>query len=135
MITSTDEGLSDIFIQTWLDDTLNSLILGYFVHGFYAGLFGLTIWQLLAIKKISKARIYMGCITTALWTFSMIYAIASWIEFSRAYVFATSFRARYDLMYSFVLWEIMGVTAKALNLIIADCTIVPVVYPCRDDYS
>ncbi len=71
----------------------------------------------------------MGCIITALYIFSMIYVIATWIEFSRAYVFATSFRARYDLMNSSALWEIMSMTAIALNLIIADCTIVRVVYP------
>ncbi len=69
MITLSDKGLSDIFIQTWLDDTLNSQILGYFVHGqaskqlfrtcpndekgFYTGLFGLTIWQLLGVNNNS----------------------------------------------------------------------------------
>ncbi|KAK0192040.1 hypothetical protein F5146DRAFT_1189276 [Armillaria mellea] len=54
----------------------------------------------------------------------MIYVIASWTEFSRAFVFATSPRARYDLMYSSMLWETMGSTATAMNLIIADCTII-----------
>ncbi|KAK0232052.1 hypothetical protein EDD85DRAFT_846278 [Armillaria nabsnona] len=120
----TDAGLSDIEIQTWLDDNLNSYILGCFVHGIYTGLFGISIWLLLAVKKISKARIYMGCIITALYIFSMIYVIATWIVFSRAYVFATSFRARYNLMFSPVLWETVADTASGLNLIIADCTII-----------
>ncbi|KAK0232047.1 hypothetical protein EDD85DRAFT_98935 [Armillaria nabsnona] len=124
MITTSDKEFSDIIIQAWLDDALSSQILGYFVHGIYTGIFGIAIWQLLAVKNISKARIYMGCIITALYIFSMIYVIASWIEFSRAYIFATSFRARYDMMYSSAPCEIMGVTATALNLIIADCTII-----------
>ncbi|PBK70592.1 hypothetical protein ARMSODRAFT_86829 [Armillaria solidipes] len=123
MITLSDKGHSDIFIQTWLDDTLNSQILGYFVHGFYTGLFGLTIWQLLAVTKISRARIYLGCIITALYILSMIYVIASWMEFRRAFVFATSLRARYDLWYSLLSWDVMAVTATVLNLLIADCTI------------
>ncbi|KAK0192045.1 hypothetical protein F5146DRAFT_1038105 [Armillaria mellea] len=124
MITLSDKGLSDIFIQTWLDDTLNSQILGYFVHGFYTGLFGLTIWQLLAVTKISRARIYLGCISTALYIFSMIYVIASWIEFRNAFVFAPSLRARYDLWYSLLSWDVLAVTMTALNLVIADCTII-----------
>ncbi|PBK63363.1 hypothetical protein ARMSODRAFT_541034 [Armillaria solidipes] len=126
MITTagTDVGLSDIEIQTWLDDNLNSYILGCYVHGIYTGLFGIAIWQLLAVTKISKARIYMGCIITVLYIFSMIYVAATWIVFSRAYVFATSFRARYNLMFSPVLWETVADTASGLNLIIADCTII-----------
>ncbi|PBK63329.1 hypothetical protein ARMSODRAFT_540460 [Armillaria solidipes] len=120
----TGVGLSDIEIQTWLDDLLNSYMIGYFVYGFYTGLFGISIWQLLAVKKISRARIYLSCIITALYIFSMIHVIATWIEFSRAYVFATSFRARYDLTSSSLLLEIMDETASALNLIIADCTII-----------
>ncbi|PBK83989.1 hypothetical protein ARMGADRAFT_1018884, partial [Armillaria gallica] len=124
IITTSDKEFSDIIIQTWLDDTLNSQILGYFVHGIYTGLFRITIWQLLAVKNISKVQIYMGCIITALYIFSMIYVIPSWIEFSRAYIFTTSFRAQYNMMYSSAPCEIMGVTATALNLIIADCTII-----------
>ncbi|PBK83507.1 hypothetical protein ARMGADRAFT_1089350 [Armillaria gallica] len=124
MATLSDKGLSDTKIQTWLDDSLNSQILGYFVYGFYTGLFGISIWQLLAVKKISRARLYMGCIITALYIFSMIYVVASWIEMSRAFVFATSFRARYDSWYSSLFWKIVGDTATALNLIIADCTII-----------
>ncbi len=31
--TPADVGLSDIEIQTWLDDLLNAYILGCFVHG------------------------------------------------------------------------------------------------------
>ncbi|KAK0442163.1 hypothetical protein EV421DRAFT_597605 [Armillaria borealis] len=91
--------------------------------GIYTGLFGMSIWHLLAAQKISKARIYMGCIITALYCFSTIHTITTGIVTSRAYVFATSLRARYDLMISFPLLEIMGTTASGLNLIIADCTI------------
>ncbi|KAK0442150.1 hypothetical protein EV421DRAFT_2019614 [Armillaria borealis] len=54
----------------------------------------------------------------------MIYGIATWIEFSRAYVFATSFRARYDLMNSSLWWGLLAITATGLNLIIAACTII-----------
>ncbi|PBK83514.1 hypothetical protein ARMGADRAFT_1170497 [Armillaria gallica] len=84
----------------------------------------MAVWQLLAVRKISRARIYMGCIITALYIFSTIHAIATWIEFSRVYVFATSFRARYSSMFLSVLWEILGVMATGLSLIIADCTII-----------
>ncbi len=77
----------------------------------------------------------MGCIIAALYIFAMIYVIATWIEFSRAFVLGISLRARYDMMYSSVLWEIVGSTATALNLIIADCTIVRVACPYRDYYS
>ncbi len=58
----------------------------------------------------------------------MSHAIATWIELSRAYAFATSFRERYDLWYSSPLLEIMATTTSALDLIIADCTIVHIVY-------
>ncbi|PBK83485.1 hypothetical protein ARMGADRAFT_1170479 [Armillaria gallica] len=120
-----DVGLSDIVeIQGWLDDSLNAYIFRYFVHGFYTGLFGISIWLLLAVKKISKAQIYMGCIITALYVSSTIYAIATWIELRRAFVFATSFRARYDLMNSSVWWDTTALTATAVNLIIADSTMV-----------
>ncbi|SJL18438.1 uncharacterized protein ARMOST_22027 [Armillaria ostoyae] len=55
----------------------------------------------------------------------MIDAIIEWIEFSRAYIFATSSRARYDSTgSSSLLLGIMATTATALNLIIADCTII-----------
>ncbi|KAK0203233.1 hypothetical protein DFS33DRAFT_971305 [Desarmillaria ectypa] len=117
-----DAGLSDI--RAWLDDSLNSYIVGYYAHGVYTGLFGISIWLILAVKEISKARIYMGCTITALYVLSTIVVIASWIEFSDAYVFGTSFRARYNLMYSSTLLEIISATASALNLIIADCTII-----------
>ncbi len=33
MTTPADVGLSDIVIQTWLDDNLNSQILGFFAYG------------------------------------------------------------------------------------------------------
>ncbi|KAK0497524.1 hypothetical protein EDD18DRAFT_1162665 [Armillaria luteobubalina] len=49
---------------------------------------------------------YMTCIITAL----------------SAFVFGMSFWERDNLMYSFMLWEIMDATASALNLILADCT-------------
>ncbi|KAK0215609.1 hypothetical protein IW262DRAFT_226187 [Armillaria fumosa] len=70
------------------------------------------------------ARIYMGCITITLYISSMIYVIATWIEFRYAFVFATSLRDRYDLWYSLLSWDVMAVTATAVNLIIADCTII-----------
>ncbi|KAK0496545.1 hypothetical protein EDD18DRAFT_209398 [Armillaria luteobubalina] len=125
MTTSLDTGLSDTEVQTWLDDNLNSHILGYYVHGVYTGLFGMAIWQLLAVKKISRARICMGCIITALYTFSVVRVIASLDENSRTYVSATSLRARYNLANSpFVLWDTVGFTMSGLNLIIADCTII-----------
>ncbi|KAK0482443.1 hypothetical protein IW261DRAFT_1032832 [Armillaria novae-zelandiae] len=73
---------------------------------------------------IARARIYMGCITTSLYIFSMIYVIASWIEFRYAFVFATSLCNRYDLWYSLLSWDVMAVMATAVNLIIADCTII-----------
>ncbi len=68
MTTPLDAGLSDIEIQTWLDDNLNSHLLGYFVHGkasklsifehvltsneqgIYTGLFAMAIWQLLGMN-------------------------------------------------------------------------------------
>ncbi|KAK0192008.1 hypothetical protein F5146DRAFT_487452 [Armillaria mellea] len=124
MATLSDKGLPDTKIQAWLDDSLNSNILGFFTYGFYTGLFGISIWQLLAVKKISRARLYMGCIITSLYIFSVIYVIASWIEIRRAFVVATSFRARYDLWYSSLSWKIVSDAATALNLIIADCTII-----------
>ncbi|KAK0447306.1 hypothetical protein EV421DRAFT_194790 [Armillaria borealis] len=125
MATPLDAGLSDREIQTWLDDNLNSHILGYFVHGIYTGLFGMSIWQLLAVKRISKARIYMGCIITALYTFSVIRVIASLNENSRTYISATSLTARYNLANSpSVLWDTVGYTMSGLNLVIADCTII-----------
>ncbi|KAK0232021.1 hypothetical protein EDD85DRAFT_792929 [Armillaria nabsnona] len=114
-MTRSDVGLSGIEIQTWLDDKLNSYMLAYLVYGQASKR---------TVRKISRARIYMGCIITALYIFSTIHAIATWIEFSRDYVFATSFRARYSLMFLSVLWEILGVTATGLSLIIADCTII-----------
>ncbi|PBK66806.1 hypothetical protein ARMSODRAFT_959962 [Armillaria solidipes] len=124
MITLTDDGLSDTEVQVWLDDSLNSYILGYFVYGVYTGIFAISIWLLLAVKKTSKAQIYMTCIITALYILSTIRVIASWIEFRAAFVFGRSLRERYNLMYSFILWEIMDATASALSLIIADCTII-----------
>ncbi|KAK0457293.1 uncharacterized protein EV420DRAFT_517592 [Desarmillaria tabescens] len=124
MIAPSDAGLSDMEVRAWLDDSLNSYIVGYYVHGVYTGLFGISIWLILAVKRISKTRIYMGCVITALYILSTIAVIASWIEFSDAYVFGMSARARYDLMYSSTLLEIIGCTASALNLIIADCTII-----------
>lgn len=124
MATLSDKGLSDTKIQSWLDDSLNSYLLGFFAYGFYTGLFGISIWQLLTSKKISRARIYMGCIITALYIFSIIYVVASWIELRRAFVFATSFRARYDSWYSSLSWKIVSDAVTALNLIIADCTII-----------
>ncbi|KAK0232046.1 hypothetical protein EDD85DRAFT_846249 [Armillaria nabsnona] len=66
----------------------------------------------------------MGCIITALYISSKIFAIATWIELRRAFVFATSFRARYDLMNSSVWWNTTALTATAVNLIIADSTMV-----------
>ncbi|KAK0482457.1 hypothetical protein IW261DRAFT_1592227 [Armillaria novae-zelandiae] len=66
----------------------------------------------------------MGCIITALYIFSIVYVVASWIELRRAFVFATSFRARYDSWYSSLSWKIVSDAATALNLIIADCTII-----------
>ncbi|KAK0192006.1 hypothetical protein F5146DRAFT_1038001 [Armillaria mellea] len=125
MTTSLDAGLSDTEIQSWLDDNLNSHLLGYYVHGIYTGLFGMAIWQLLAIKKPSQARIFMGCIITALYTFSVVRVIASLNENSRTYISATSLRARYNLANSpYVLWDTLGFTTSGLNLIIADCTII-----------
>ncbi len=72
MATLSDKGLSDMKIQTWLDDSLNSQILGYFVYGqaskqhsrahpnnetgFYTGLFGISIWQLLGMNNNSPSR-------------------------------------------------------------------------------
>ncbi len=66
----------------------------------------------------------MTCIITALYILSTIRVIASWAEFRAAFVFGISSRERYNLMYSFMLWEIMDAAASALSLIIADCTIV-----------
>ncbi|SJL18436.1 uncharacterized protein ARMOST_22025 [Armillaria ostoyae] len=50
--------------------------------------------------------------------------IATWIKFRRVYVFAASVRAQYDLWFSSLLLEIMITTTSALNLLIADCTII-----------
>ncbi len=77
----------------------------------------------------------MGCIITALYTFSLINVIVTWVEFRRAYVFAISVQARYDLWFSSLSLEIMATATSALNLIIADCTIVRVDYPYWDYYS
>ncbi|KAK0238338.1 hypothetical protein EDD85DRAFT_505171 [Armillaria nabsnona] len=92
--------------------------------GVYTGLFGISIWLLLAVKRVHKARIYMGCIITVLYILSTIRVIASGIEFSAAYIFGTSFQERFKLIDSSLLCEIMAATASALNLIIADCTII-----------
>ncbi|KAK0192011.1 hypothetical protein F5146DRAFT_1038015 [Armillaria mellea] len=121
----TDVGFSDIEVQAWLDGAFNSHILAYYVYGFYTGLFGISIWQLLAIKKMSRARVYLGCIITALYSFSLINIIATWIQFRRAFVFTTSDLERYELFgLSSPLWRIVGDTATASSLIIADCTII-----------
>ncbi|KAK0215595.1 hypothetical protein IW262DRAFT_1299841 [Armillaria fumosa] len=53
----------------------------------------------------------------------MIYVIATWIEYRRTYVSLTSSRARYDSS-GFVGLSIIATTATALNLLIADCTII-----------
>ncbi|KAK0192009.1 hypothetical protein F5146DRAFT_1189250 [Armillaria mellea] len=106
MTTPADVGISDIDIQNYFDDDLNSQILGFFAHGqafkwhyrtrpnngegFYTGLFGISIWQLLVWES---------------------------------YVLPTSSRARYDLNGPLFL-GIIATTATALNLIIADCTII-----------
>ncbi|KAG7443911.1 uncharacterized protein BT62DRAFT_304441 [Guyanagaster necrorhizus] len=84
------------------------------------GIFGMSIWLLL-VNSVSRARIYMGCIITALYIFATIAAIALWISFREAFVFGTSFRARYDLVVSSVLLDTMSEIAEALNFIIADC--------------
>ncbi len=70
----SDVGHSDIEIQIWLDDNLNSYIFGYFVNGqasrqlfrtcpnhekgYYTGLFGLTIWQLLGMNKTHLLHLF-----------------------------------------------------------------------------
>ncbi|KAK0215596.1 hypothetical protein IW262DRAFT_1496487 [Armillaria fumosa] len=132
-----DVGLSDIFIQAWLDDELNSQILEFFVHGQASNTIfehALTMkkvsipafleYQYGNYYKISKAQIYMGCMITALFTFSLMHVIATWVGLRRAYVFATSLRVRYDLWLSSSLWRIMNDTASGLNLVIADLTII-----------
>ncbi len=77
----------------------------------------------------------MGCIITALYILSTIHVVATWAGLGRAYVFATSFRMRYDLMGSSLLLQIVATAATALNCIVADCTIVRVAYPYWDCYS
>ncbi|KAK0482445.1 hypothetical protein IW261DRAFT_1467867 [Armillaria novae-zelandiae] len=127
MLTSADAdvGLSDTEIQSWVDDPLNAYILRYFVDGFYTGIFGMSMWLLLAGDlKISKARIHTGCIITVLYMSSTVYAIATWTECRRAYVFMTSFRGRYDQMNSPVWWNTMAITVLAMNFIIADYTLI-----------
>ncbi|SJL17531.1 uncharacterized protein ARMOST_21083 [Armillaria ostoyae] len=126
MSSSPNKVLPEMGLQAWLDDWLNSYILSCFAHGVYTGIFGISMWILLAAKRISKARIYMTCIITTLYILSTISAIAWWIELSEAYVFGTSFQARYNsvgLRDSTVLLETIRGAATALNLIIADCTI------------
>ncbi len=75
----------------------------------------------------------MGCIITALYIFSTIDVIISWIYVNSAYVSSTSPRARIDFDVSLSL-EILDTTVTALNLIVADCTIVRVAYPYLDYY-
>ncbi|KAK0442161.1 hypothetical protein EV421DRAFT_1736401 [Armillaria borealis] len=135
MTTPSDAGVSDKDIQTYLDADFNSQILGFFVYGQESKVsnnifehvlktekFLISI-SLRAVKKISKARIFMGCIITALYIFAVINVILSWIYVNSAYVLTTSLRARYDFELS-LLFEIIDTTATALNLIIADCTII-----------
>ncbi len=81
MITTSDKEFSDIIIQTWLDDALNSQILGYFVHGeaskrhfrtcpnnkkgIYTGLFGIAIWQLLGMNNNSPSQPVLNLLSSS----------------------------------------------------------------------
>ncbi|KAG7443408.1 uncharacterized protein BT62DRAFT_935025 [Guyanagaster necrorhizus] len=123
MSSSADAILPEMVLQGWLDANFNSHLLAYFAHGVYTGIFGMSIWLLL-VNSVSRARIYMGCIITALYIFATIAAIALWIDFSDAFVIGTSFQARYDLMSSSVLLETMSDIVEALNLLIADCIMI-----------
>ncbi len=62
MTTLTDEGLSDTEVQGWLDDSLNSYILGYFVYG-----------------ETSKSRIFGPVLTMKKGIYTGIFAISIWL--------------------------------------------------------
>lgn len=81
MTTPADVGISDIDIQNYFDDDLNSQILGFFAHGqafkwhyrtrpnngegFYTGLFGISIWQLLGMNNNSPFQPVLNLFTSS----------------------------------------------------------------------
>ncbi|PBK91832.1 hypothetical protein ARMGADRAFT_188908 [Armillaria gallica] len=75
-------------------------------------------------NSISKTRIYMGCMITILYTLCTIQVAVSWIELRNAFVYGTSVQSRYDLIVAPLPLEITSAVASALNIIVADCTII-----------
>ncbi|KAK0238341.1 hypothetical protein EDD85DRAFT_505280 [Armillaria nabsnona] len=120
---TTDDGLSEKEMQVYLDGTFNSYIFGFFIHGIYTGLYAASIW-VLATNCISKTRIYMGCLITILYTLCTIQVAVAWIELRTAVVYGTSVQSRYDLIGPPLPLEVTSVVASALNIIVADCTII-----------
>ncbi|KAK0497522.1 hypothetical protein EDD18DRAFT_157622 [Armillaria luteobubalina] len=122
-MSSTDDGLSEEEMQLYLDGTFDSYILGFLVHGIYTSLYGASVWAL-ATHSISKTRIYMGCLITILYTFCTVQVADSWIELRTSFVYGTSIQSRYDLIGAPLPLEIASAVASALNIIVADCTVI-----------
>ncbi|KAK0185027.1 hypothetical protein F5146DRAFT_1167916 [Armillaria mellea] len=118
-MSSTNDGLSEIEMQVYLDGTINSYILGFLIHGIYTSLYGASIWAL-ATSSISKTRIYMGCLITILYILCTIQVADSWIELRTSFVNGTSVESRYDLISAPLPVEITSAVASALNIIVAD---------------
>ncbi|KAK0203235.1 hypothetical protein DFS33DRAFT_971451 [Desarmillaria ectypa] len=120
---STADGFSEEEMQVYLDGTLNSYIFGFFIHGIYTGLYATSIW-VLATNCISKTRIYLGCLITTLYILCTIQIAVSWIELRTALVYGTSIQSRYGLISASLSLEVARVVASALNILVADCTII-----------
>ncbi|KAK0457291.1 uncharacterized protein EV420DRAFT_517758 [Desarmillaria tabescens] len=122
-MSSIDDGLSGEEIQVYLDGTLNSYVFGFFIHGIYTGLYATSIW-VLATSSISKTRIYMGCLITTLYVLCTIQIAVSWIELRTALVYGTSAQSRYGRLSASLSLEVTSAVASALNVLVADCTII-----------
>ncbi len=70
----------------------------------------------------------MGCLITILYTLCTIQIAVAWIELRTAVVYGTSVRSRYDLIGPPLPLEVTSVVASALNIIVADCTIVRLIF-------
>ncbi len=70
----------------------------------------------------------MGCLITILYTLCTIQVAVSWIELRNAFVYGTSVQSRYDLIGAPLPLEITSAVAAALNIIVADCTIVCLIF-------
>ncbi|KAK0488469.1 hypothetical protein IW261DRAFT_1556934 [Armillaria novae-zelandiae] len=122
-MSSTDDGLSEEEMRVYLNGTFNSYIFGFLIHGIYTSLYAASVWALVT-HSISKTRIYMGCLITILYTLCTIQVADSWIELRTSFVYGTSVQSRYDLISAPLPLEIASAVASALNIIVADCTII-----------